>query len=273
MHSVKTRLVGALALAALGVLGNRSARGAAGAEAPAPGTASLSESPPVPANPGGPVTGRPPFADENETRAVEEAFRRASAPGHPVALVLNPAADDDTPAQRVEKLRSAWPDRIILFASQRDQAVFLAVPDALRDRFPEEQRARLVHEVGVATMRSTFPRTLVRVAGEIAMLAEGKTPAPWIAWKHPLKTIGGGQDEDPAPLALGIGIGLALLLIVCWFLYTLVTNPMAIVGFLVQGAIEGLIGGIFGGGGGGGGGGGFSGGGGSFGGGGASGSW
>lgn len=227
------------------------------------------DSPPVPDAPDGPVHGIADFADEAETRAVEEAVRRASTPEHPIVLVLNPAKGLDSISQRAGKLEKAWPGRIILVAIRPDFAVSLAIPDALKDRFPEDQRQRILHEVHTAMTNATYSRTLVRVVGEIAMLAEGKTPPPWVAWKHPLKTIGGGQDEDPAPLALGIGIGLALLLIVCWFLYTLVTNPMAIVGFLVQGVIEGLIGGVFGGGGGGG----FSGGGGSFGGGGASGSW
>ena len=105
------------------------------------------------------------------------------------------------------------------------------------------------------------------------MLADGKTPPPWIEWKHPLKTIGGGQDEDPAPLVLGVGIGLVLLFLVSFFLYMLVTNPKAVLLWIGVNLVEAVIGGLFSGGGGSSGGGGFSGGGGSFGGGGASGSW
>ena len=118
---------------------------------------------------------------------------------------------------------------------------------------------------------ASYSRTLARAVGELATLAEGKTIRPWVAWQHPLYTINGGQDERPAPFALGVLLGCALLALVVFFLYTLVTNPVAILAFLVEGALEGLIGGVFGGGSSGGGG--FSGGGGSFGGGGASGSW
>ena len=236
------------------------------------GSTSWLDSPPVPAEPSGPVHGNPGFVDEGETRALEAAVRRASTPEHPIVLVLNPAKGLDSPAQRAEKLAHAWPDRILLVAYRADSAVFLEVPERLKDRFPEDQRRRITTEILAATTRATYARTLERTVGELAMLAEGRTPAPWAAWMHPLKTIGGGQDEDAAPLPLGIGIGVVLLLLVFWLLYTLVTNPMAIVAFVVQGAIEGLIGGAFGGGGKSGSGG-FSGGGGSFGGGGASGSW
>jgi uncharacterized membrane protein YgcG len=233
-------------------------------------TASWVDSPPVPAEPSGPVHGNPAFADESETRALEEAVRRASTPEHPIVLVLNPAKGPDAPEQRAGKLEEAWPGRILLFAFRPEWAVSLAVPNALKDRFPEEQRQRILREVRAAMANATYSRTLARTVGEIALLAEGKAPPRWVAWQHPLKTLGGGEDEDPAPAVLGVGIGIVLLVLFLWFLYTLATNPMAIVGLLVQGAVEGLIGGLFGGGGGGGG---FSGGGGSFGGGGASGSW
>ena len=105
------------------------------------------------------------------------------------------------------------------------------------------------------------------------MLADGKTPAPWVSWKHPLKTIGGGQDEAPAHLALGLGIALVLIFLVSFFLYMLVTNPKGVLLWIGVNLAEAVIGGLFGGGGSSSSGGGFSGGGGSFGGGGASGSW
>ncbi len=228
--------------------------------------------PPVPAEPSGPVHGNPPFADAGETRALEEAVRRASTPEHPIVLVLDPAKGLDSPAERAARLEKAWPGRILLVAFRPDSSAFLAVPDALRDRFPEEQRRRILAEIDAATTNATWSRTLARAVGEIAILAEGRTPPPWVAWRHPLKTLGGGQDEDPAPLVFLIAIGAVAVFLVLLFLYTLVTNPMAVVAFVVQGAVEGLIGGAFGGGGGGGRGR-FSGGGGSFGGGGASGSW
>ncbi len=231
------------------------------------------DSPPVPAEPSGPVHGNPQFADEAETRALEDAVRRASTPDHPVVLVLNPAKGLDSPAQRADKLEKAWPGRILLVAFRPDSAVSLAVPAAFADRFPEEQRRRILHEVQAAMTNASYPRTLARVVGEIGSLAEGKTPPPWVPWKHPLKTIGGGQDEDPAPLALGIGIGVVLLFLVSWFLYMLFTNPKAVLLWIGVNLAEAVIGGLFGGGGDSGSGGGFSGGGGSFGGGGASGSW
>ncbi len=234
-------------------------------------TSSWTDSPPVPDAPDGPLHGNPDFANEADARAVEAAVTRASAGGHPIVLVLNPAKGFDSTSQRAGRLEKAWPGRILLVAFRPDSAVSLAIPDALKDRFPEDQRQRIVHEVQTAMTNASYARTLARAVGELAMLADGKTPPPWIPWRHPLKVIGGGQDEDPAPLALGVGIGVVLLGIVLFFLFTLVTNPMAVVAFVVEGAVEGLIGGLFGGGGGGGGG--FSGGGGSFGGGGASGSW
>ncbi len=236
-------------------------------------TSSWVDSPPVPSEPSGPVHGNADFADDEERRALEDAVRRASTPEHPIVLVLNPAKGLDSPEQRALKLAQAWPGRILLVAYRSDLAVFLITPDALKDRFPDDQVQRLRHEVYLAETKATYARTLTRVVGEIGLLAEGRSPQKWVEWQHPLKVLGGGQDEDPAPLVLGIGIALVLILLVGFFLYTLFTNPLAIVAFLAQGAIEGLIGGIFGGGGGGSGGGGFSGGGGSFGGGGASGSW
>ncbi|MFI5182084.1 MAG: TPM domain-containing protein [Thermoanaerobaculia bacterium] len=235
-------------------------------------TSSWIDSPPVPAEPSGPVHGNPPFADEGVTRGLEDAVRRASTPEHPIVLVLNPAKGLDSPDQRSGRLEKAWPGRILLACYTSDLSVTLAVPDALRDRFSDEQRSRLVQEIRAAMTNASYPRTLARIVGEIATLAEGRPLVPWVAWRHPLKTLGGGQDEDPAPLAAGIGIAAVLLVLVLWFLYTLVTNPMAIVAVVAEGVVEGLIGGLFGGGGGSGGGG-FSGGGGSFGGGGASGSW
>jgi uncharacterized membrane protein YgcG len=236
-------------------------------------TSSWIDSPPVPAEPDGPIYGNPPFSDDSITRSLEEAVRRASTPEHPITLVLNPAKGMDSLEQRAMKLHAAWPGRILLVASQPDFAASLAVPDALAARFPEEQRARLVHDVRIATTNATYSRTLVRVVGEIAMLAEGKTLPPWVAWQHPLKTIGGGQDEDAAPLPLGIGIGVVLLFLVSFFLYMLVTNPKAVLLWIGVNLAEAVIGGLFGGGGSSSSGGGFSGGGGSFGGGGASGSW
>jgi uncharacterized membrane protein YgcG len=235
-------------------------------------TASWVDSPPVPDDPGGPLYGNPPFSDETDTHALEEAVRRASTPDHPITLVLNPAKGLDATWVRAEKLGKAWPGRILLVTASSDMGVAMVVPDSLAERFPEDQRRRLIGEVQKSMTMATFPRTLARVVGEIGSLAEGRTPPPWVPWRHPLKVIGGGQDEDAAPLALGVGIGLVLLSLILWFLYTLVTNPMAIVAVVVEGAVEGLIGGLFSGGGGGSGGG-FSGGGGSFGGGGASGSW
>jgi uncharacterized membrane protein YgcG len=219
------------------------------------------------------VYGNPPFADERDTRAVEEAARRASTPEHPIVLVLNPAKGMDSLEQRAGKLHAAWPDRILLVASQPDFAASLSVPDALADRFPEVQRTRIVSEVKKAMTNATYSRTLVRVVGEIAMLAEGKTPPPWVAWRHPLKTIGGGQDEDAAPLVLGVGIGFVLVFLVSFFLYMLFTNPKAVLLWIGVNLAEAVIGGLFGGGGSRSSSGGFSGGGGSFGGGGASGSW
>ena len=207
----------------------------------------------MPAEPSGPVHGNPPFANAGETRALEEAVRRASTPEHPVVLVLHPAKGLDSPAERAARLEKAWPGRILLVAFRPDSAVFLAVPDALRGRFPEEQRRRILAEIDAATTNATWSRTLARAVGEIAILAEGRTPPPWVPWQHPLATLGGGQDEEPAPLALGIGIAVVALLLVLFLLYMLVTNPMAVVAFVVQGAVEGLIGGAFGGGGGGGG--------------------
>jgi uncharacterized membrane protein YgcG len=231
------------------------------------------DSPPVPAEPSGPVHGNPQFSDEGATRSLEDAVRRASTPEHPIVLVLNPAKGLDSPSQRADKLEKAWPGRILLVAFRPESAVSLAVPDAWKDRIPPEQRRRILLEVQAAMMQGSYARTLARAVGELATLADGKTIRPWVAWQHPLHTINGGQDEEPAPLALGLLLAGVLLAIAAWLLYTLVTNPMAIVAFVVQGALEGLIGGAFGGGGGSGGGGGFSGGGGSFGGGGASGSW
>jgi uncharacterized membrane protein YgcG len=178
----------------------------------------------------------------------------------------------DSPQQRVGKLAEAWPGRIILAAFRHDFSVVLAVPDGLKDRFPEDQRDRLRSQVEKAMTNYSYPRTLARAVGEIGMLAEGKTPPPWIEWKHPLKTIGGGQDEDPAPLVLGVGIGLVLLFLVSFFLYMLVTDPKAVLLWIGVNLVEAVIGGLFSGGSSSGGGG-FSGGGGSFGGGGASGSW
>lgn len=237
-------------------------------------TASWIDAPGVPLDPGGPLYGNPDFADEAETRALEAAVRRASTPDHPIVLVLNPAKGLDSPERRAERLEKAWPGRILLVAFRSDFAASLAVPDALRDRFPEEQRQRLIREVRAAMTNATYSRTLARAVGEIGMLADGKTPPPWVAWKHPLKTIGGGQDEDPAPLALGVLIGFVLLFLVSFFLYMLVTNPKAVLLWIGVNLAEAVIGGLFGGGGSrSGSGGGFSGGGGSFGGGGASGSW
>jgi uncharacterized protein len=264
MRAVRTRIAGASALLALGLLGTAAAPAARG------DTSQWTE--PVPNDPGGPLYGNPPFA-EQETRALEAAVRRASTSDHPITLVLNPAKGMDSLAQRAEELRKAWPDRILLVVSQPDFAVSLAVPNALEDRFPEEQRSRLVHDVQKAMMEATFSRTLVRVVGEIASLAEGRRPPPWAPWRHPLKTLGGGQDEDPAPLALGIVIGVVLVSLVSWFLYMLVTNPKAVLLWIGLNLAEAVIGGLFSGGGGSSGGGGFSGGGGTFGGGGASGSW
>jgi uncharacterized membrane protein YgcG len=231
------------------------------------------DSPPVPAEPGGPVYGNPDFADESATGSLEEAVRRASTPEHPIVLVLNPARGMDSPEQRVQKLAAAWKGRIILAAFRSDFSALLAVPDDLKERFPEDQRDRLRSQVQKAMTNMSYPRTLARAVGEIGMLADGKTPLPWVAWKHPLKTIGGGQDEDPAPLVLGVVIGLVLLFLVSFFLYMLVTNPKAVLLWIGVNLAEAVIGGLFGGGGGGSSGGGFSGGGGSFGGGGASGSW
>jgi uncharacterized membrane protein YgcG len=236
-------------------------------------TSSWLDSAPIPAEPGGPVWGNPDFADEQETRALEEAVRRASTPEHPIVLVLNPAKGLDSPQQRVAKLAAAWPDRIILSAFRSDFAAFLSVPENLKDRFPDDQRDRLRSQVQKAMTNATYSRTLARAVGEIAMLAGGKTPPPWVDWKHPLKVIGGGQDEDPAPLVLGVVIGLVLLFLVSFFLYMLVTDPKAVLLWIGVNLAEAVIGGLFSGGGGGSSGGGFSGGGGSFGGGGASGSW
>jgi uncharacterized membrane protein YgcG len=179
----------------------------------------------------------------------------------------------DSPQQRVQKLAAAWKDRIILAAFRSDFSALLAVPENLKDRFPEDQRNRLRSQVQKAMTSATYPRTLARVVGEIGMLADGKTPPPWVEWQHPLKTIGGGQDEDAAPLALGVVIGLVLLFLVSSFLYMLVTNPKAVLLWIGVNLAEAVIGGLFGGGGSSSSGGGFSGGGGSFGGGGASGSW
>ncbi|HEY3350552.1 MAG TPA: hypothetical protein VGM13_12315 [Thermoanaerobaculia bacterium] len=231
------------------------------------------DSPPVPAGPGGPVYGNPDFTDESSTPMLEEAVRRASTAGHPIVLVLNPAKGMDSPQQRVGKLAEAWPGRIILAAFRHDFSVVLAVPDGLKDRFPEDQRDRLRSQVERAMTNSSYPRTLARAVGEIGMLAEGKTPPPWVEWKHPLETIGGGQDEDPAPLVLGVVIGLVLVFLVSFFLYMLFTNPKAVLLWIGVNLAEAVIGGLFGGGGSGRSSGGFSGGGGSFGGGGASGSW
>ena len=231
------------------------------------------DSPPVPAEPSGPIYGNPDFADESATRTLEEAVRRASTPEHPIVLVLNPAKGMDSPQKRVEKLAAAWPGRIILAAFRSDFSALLAVPDDLKDRFPQDQRDRLRSQVQKAMTNYYYPRTLARVVGEIGMLAGGKTPPPWVEWQHPLKTIGGGQDEDAAPLALGVVIGLVLLFLVSFFLYMLVTNPKAVLLWIGVNLAEAVIGGLFGGGGNSSSSGGFSGGGGSFGGGGASGSW
>lgn len=236
-------------------------------------TSSWLDSAPIPVEPGGPVWGNPDFADEQATRTLEAAVRRASTPGHPIVLVLNPAKGLDSPEQRADKLRRAWPDQILLVAFRSDFTASLAVPEALKDRFPEDQRTRIVGEVRKAMTNATYSRTLARAVGEIAMLADGKTPPPWVEWQHPLKVIGGGQDEDAAPLPLGIGIGVVLLFLVSFFLYTLVTNPKAVLLWIGVNLAEAVIGGLFGGGGSSSSGGGFSGGGGSFGGGGASGSW
>ena len=236
-------------------------------------TASWIDAPDVPLDPGGPLYGNPDFADEAETRALEAAVRRASTPDHPIVLVLNPAKGLDSPERRAERLEKAWPGRILLVAFRSDFAASLAVPDSLKERFPEDQRQRLIREVRAAMTNATYSRTLTRAVGEIALLADGRTPPPWVAWKHPLKTIGGGQDEDAAPLPLGIGIGVVLIFLVSFFLYMLVTNPKAVLLWIGVNLAEAVIGGLFGGGGGRGSSGGFSGGGGSFGGGGASGSW
>ena len=230
------------------------------------------DSPPVPAEPGGPVYGNPDFTDESATPMLEEAVRRASTPEHPIVLVLNPAKGMDSPQQRVGKLAEAWKGRIILAANRSDFSVALAVPDGLKDRFPEDQRNRLRSQVEKAMTNLSYPRTLARAVGEIGMLADGKTPPPWIEWQHPLKTIGGGQDEDPAPLALGVLVGVVLAGLILWFLYMLVTDPKGVLLWIGLNLVEAVIGGLFSGGSSSGGGG-FSGGGGSFGGGGASGSW
>jgi uncharacterized membrane protein YgcG len=231
------------------------------------------DSPPVPDEPGGPVYGNPDFTDESATPMLEEAVRRASTPEHPIVLVLNPAKGMDSPQQRVGKLAAAWKGRVILAAFRSDFSALIAVPDDLKDRFPEDQQDRLRSQVQKAMTNTSYPRTLARAVGEIGMLADGRTPPPWVEWQHPLKTIGGGQDEDPAPLALGIGIGAVLIVLVSWFLYMLVTNPKAVLLWIGVNLAEAVIGGLFSGGGGSSSGGGFSGGGGSFGGGGASGSW
>jgi uncharacterized membrane protein YgcG len=270
MHAVRTRIAGGIAALAVGLLAIPAARATGGGDPPP--ASSWANPPVVPSDPGGPVYGTPPFSDERDTRAVEEAARRASTREHPIVLVLNPAKGMDSLGQRAETFRAAWPGRILLVASQPDFAALLSVPDALADRFPEDQRTRIVSEVRKATTNRTYSRTLVRVVGEIAMLAEGKTPPPWVAWRHPLKTIGGGQDEDAAPLPLGIGIGLVFVFLVSFFLYMLVTNPKAVFLWIGVNLAEAVIGGVFGGGNNSSGGG-FSGGGGSFGGGGASGSW
>ncbi|HQR44809.1 MAG TPA: TPM domain-containing protein [Thermoanaerobaculia bacterium] len=234
-------------------------------------TTSWLDPPPVPAEPSGPLHGNPPFSDDGVTGALEETVRKISTAEHPIVLVLNPAKGMDSPAERAEKLAAAWPDRILLVCFSSDFSAFLFVPEPLRERFPEEQRRRLVREVGNATTNRTFPRTLTRVLGEVATLAEGRTPEPWVEWKHPLHTLGGGQDGDPAPPAVGFAVAAGLLGVVGWLLYTLVTRPKVILALLVQGAIQGLIGGVFGGAGGAVRG--FFSGGGSFGGGGASGKW
>lgn len=229
------------------------------------------DSPPMPAEPGGPVWGNSPF-EETETRALAEAVEGASrrSPA-PIVLVLNPAKGMDSSHERAGKLEAAWPGRLILAVFTSDFTVLLSIPDSLKDRFPDAEKQRISAEAYRAIARGTLPKTLSRLVGEIGAIAEGHPPSPWIWWKHPLEAIAGGQDDEPVEPAVALGIAIVALLFVAWFLHLLITNPLAVVAFLAEGMVEGLIGGLFSGGSGGSSS--FSGGGGSFGGGGASGSW
>ncbi len=238
----------------------------------APSTSWL-DSPPVPEKPSGPLHGNPHLAIPGEVAMLEEAARKADTPEHPFTLVMDPAKGLDSAEQRAAKLAAAWPERIVLVASRSDFFASLAVPSALAGKFPEDQRQRIVREIRAAATNATYATTLARVVSEVASLAEGKAPAPWVAWKHPLKFLGGGQDETPVPLVVGIAVALAALGALGWFLYALWTDPKSVLLGIAGAVLQGVIGGAFSGGSRGSSGGGYSGGGGSFGGGGASGSW
>jgi uncharacterized membrane protein YgcG len=240
-------------------------------EAGLAGSTTWLDSPPIPADPGGPVYGNSPF-EEPETRALAAAVERASKTSPaPIVLVLNPAKGMDSSPDRAGKLEAAWPGKLFLAVFTSDFTVALSIPDSLKDRFPEAEKERISREATRALANRTLPRTLSRLVGEIGAIAEGHLPPAWIGWKHPFQALAGGEDEEPMEPIAAFGISIVALLLLVWFLHLLITNPLAVVAFVAEGVVEGLIGGAFGGGSGGGGG--FSGGGGSFGGGGASGSW
>lgn len=237
-------------------------------EAGLAGSTTWLDSPPVPDDPGGPLYGNSPF-EEPETRALAAAVERASKTSPaPIVLVLNPAKGMDSSRERAGKLGAAWPGRLFLAVFTSDFTVSLSIPDSLKDRFPDAETQRISREAERALTNRTLPRTLSRLAGEMGAIAGGHPPPAWIWWKHPLKALAGGEDEEPMEPIAAVGISIVALLLLVWFLHLLITNPLAVVAFVAEGVVEGLIGGAFGGGGGG-----FSGGGGSFGGGGASGSW
>ena len=185
-------------------------------------------SPPVPAEPEGPVCGSLPYV-EADLRALSEAVERASREaGHPIVLVLNPAKGLESPVERMEKLAAAWPDRTLVGVFTNERAALLHPADAVKERFSDADRRRIAAEIGRSLNRPTRARTLTRVVGEIGAISAGRPPAPWVAWKHPFRTLAGGQDADPFPAAVEFGIAAAALVLAALGLNLLLKRRKAV---------------------------------------------
>ena len=184
-------------------------------------------SPPIPADPGF-IYGNPPFA-EADVRALSEAVERASREaGHPIVLVLNPAKGLEAPVERMEKLAAAWPGRTLVGVFTNERAALLHPADAVKARFSDADRRRIAAEIGRSLKRPTRARTLTRLVGEIGAISAGRPPAPWVAWKHPFRTIAGGQDADPLPVAVEFGIAAVALALVALGLNLLLKRRKAV---------------------------------------------
>ncbi len=187
------------------------------------------DSPPVPADPGAPVYGNPPFG-ESDVRALSEAVERASREaGNPIVLVLNPAKGFDSVAQRMEKLAAAWPGRTILGVFSGERAAAFHAADSVSGRFSDADRRRIETEIARALTRPTLVKTLTRLVGEIAAISTGRPPAPWSAWKHPYRVLAGGQDAEPFPVAVDVGITVVALALATLGLRALIRSRKAVV--------------------------------------------